>query len=73
MVKQPTIGCFVKIILSTGQTVRPKSQCEQHRDDLQSGLEQSGHPPVGAFIPQCDPDGSYRPLQVGPGSVLRPA
>uniref|UniRef100_A0A8D3DII4 Nidogen 2a (osteonidogen) n=1 Tax=Scophthalmus maximus TaxID=52904 RepID=A0A8D3DII4_SCOMX len=37
----------------------PKSQCEQHRDSLQSGLDVS----VGAFIPQCDSDGRYRPLQ----------
>ncbi|XP_047189058.1 nidogen-2 isoform X5 [Scophthalmus maximus] len=42
-----------------GQTVGPKSQCEQHRDSLQSGLDVS----VGAFIPQCDSDGRYRPLQ----------
>uniref|UniRef100_A0A8D2ZLW5 Nidogen 2a (osteonidogen) n=1 Tax=Scophthalmus maximus TaxID=52904 RepID=A0A8D2ZLW5_SCOMX len=41
------------------QEVGPKSQCEQHRDSLQSGLDVS----VGAFIPQCDSDGRYRPLQ----------
>ncbi|XP_023251193.1 nidogen-2 isoform X2 [Seriola lalandi dorsalis] len=46
-----------------GQTVRPKSQCEQHRDSLQSGVEVRGRPGVGAFIPQCDSDGRYRPLQ----------
>lgn len=51
--------------LCTGQTARPKSQCEQHRDILQSGVEQGGPPSVGAFIPQCDSDGRYRPLQVG--------
>ncbi len=50
--------------LSPGQTVRPKSQCEQHRDSLQSGVEQGGRPSLGAFIPQCDSDGQYRPLQV---------
>lgn len=50
----------------TGQTDHPKSQCEQHRDSLQSGLELDGPPSLGAFIPQCDTDGSYRPLQVGP-------
>ncbi|XP_027147434.1 nidogen-2 isoform X8 [Larimichthys crocea] len=43
------------------QTVRPKSQCEQHRDSLQSG--EGGRPSVGAFIPQCDSDGRYRTLQ----------
>ncbi|XP_049425857.1 nidogen-2 isoform X10 [Epinephelus fuscoguttatus] len=46
-----------------GQTGRPKSQCEQHRDSLQSGAEHGGRPIVGAFIPQCDSDGRYRPLQ----------
>ncbi|XP_041821737.1 nidogen-2 [Chelmon rostratus] len=46
-----------------GQTVRPKSQCEQHRDSLQSGVEHTGRPSLGAFIPQCDSDGRYRPLQ----------
>ncbi|KAG7239350.1 hypothetical protein INR49_029338 [Caranx melampygus] len=45
------------------QTIRPKSQCEQHRDSLQSGVEVSGRPSIGAFIPQCDSDGRYRPLQ----------
>ncbi|XP_071319886.1 nidogen-2 isoform X2 [Trachinotus anak] len=45
------------------QTVRPKSQCEQHRDSLQSGVEIRGRPSLGAFIPQCDLDGRYRPLQ----------
>ncbi|XP_029371675.1 nidogen-2 isoform X2 [Echeneis naucrates] len=46
-----------------GQTVRPKSQCEQHRDSLQSGVEAMGRPSIGAFVPQCDSDGQYRPLQ----------
>ncbi|KAM9334126.1 nidogen-2 [Symphorus nematophorus] len=46
-----------------GETGRPKSQCEQHRDSLQSGLENGGQPSIGAFIPQCDSDGRYRPLQ----------
>ncbi|XP_035854461.1 nidogen-2 isoform X4 [Sander lucioperca] len=46
-----------------GQTVRPRSQCEQHRDRLQSGMEQGGPPSPGAFIPQCDSDGRYQPLQ----------
>uniref|UniRef100_A0AAQ6A9T9 Nidogen 2a (osteonidogen) n=1 Tax=Amphiprion ocellaris TaxID=80972 RepID=A0AAQ6A9T9_AMPOC len=45
------------------QEVRPRSQCEQHRDSLQSGVELGGRPSIGAFIPQCDSDGRYRPLQ----------
>lgn len=51
--------------LSIGQTDRTKSQCEEHRDRLQGGLEQGGQLPVGVFVPQCDSDGRYRPLQVG--------
>nr|XP_049609385.1 nidogen-2 isoform X34 [Syngnathus scovelli] len=46
-----------------GPTGGTKSQCEQHRDSLQSGPEQAGQLPVGIFIPQCDSDGRYRPLQ----------
>ncbi|XP_069022442.1 nidogen-2 isoform X2 [Embiotoca jacksoni] len=46
-----------------GHTVRPKSQCEQHRDSLQSGVDHGGRPSLGAFVPQCDSDGRYRPLQ----------
>ncbi|XP_023185226.1 nidogen-2 isoform X2 [Xiphophorus maculatus] len=41
------------------QADRLRSQCEQHRDSLQSG----GQPSVGAYIPQCDSDGQYRPRQ----------
>ncbi|XP_062417347.1 nidogen-2 isoform X2 [Pungitius pungitius] len=43
--------------------VHPKSQCEQHRDSLQGGREQDSRPSLGAFVPQCDSDGRYRPLQ----------
>ncbi|XP_016105651.1 nidogen-2-like [Sinocyclocheilus grahami] len=43
------------------QNGRPKTQCEQHRDSLQSG--NGGVPLVGAFIPQCDEEGQYRPQQ----------
>ncbi|XP_035533460.1 LOW QUALITY PROTEIN: nidogen-2 [Morone saxatilis] len=46
-----------------GQTVRPKTQCEQHRDSLQSGFEEGGRTKLGAFIPQCDSEGRYRTLQ----------
>uniref|UniRef100_A0A3B1IWF4 Thyroglobulin type-1 domain-containing protein n=1 Tax=Astyanax mexicanus TaxID=7994 RepID=A0A3B1IWF4_ASTMX len=40
--------------------LRPKTQCEQHRDSLQRG---DGSPPVGAHVPQCDDQGQYRPQQ----------
>ncbi|XP_041942944.1 nidogen-2 isoform X2 [Alosa sapidissima] len=37
---------------------RPRTQCEHHRDSLQGS-----HGGVGAFVPQCDEAGQYRPLQ----------
>ncbi|XP_062863770.1 nidogen-2 [Trichomycterus rosablanca] len=40
---------------------RPRTQCEQHRDGVRGGAD--GLPLVGAFVPQCDDDGQYRPLQ----------
>ncbi|XP_047677663.1 nidogen-2 isoform X3 [Tachysurus fulvidraco] len=40
---------------------RPKTLCEQHRDRAQS--QAHGSPGVGAFIPQCDQEGHYMPLQ----------
>ncbi|XP_061693207.1 nidogen-2 isoform X2 [Syngnathoides biaculeatus] len=46
-----------------GPTDKSKSQCEQHRDRLQSEAGQTGQSPIGVFIPQCDSDGQYRPLQ----------
>ncbi|KAA0710949.1 Nidogen-2 [Triplophysa tibetana] len=43
------------------EPVRPKTQCEHHRDTVKSG---SGDvPPIGAFIPQCDEEGQYRSQQ----------
>ncbi|KAI7804654.1 nidogen-2 isoform X2 [Triplophysa rosa] len=41
--------------------VRPKTRCEHHRDSAQGGTD--GLPLIGAFIPQCDDEGQYRPLQ----------
>ncbi|XP_038151837.1 nidogen-2 isoform X5 [Cyprinodon tularosa] len=38
---------------------RLRSQCEQHRERLQS----EGQTSVGAYIPQCDFDGQYQPRQ----------
>lgn len=39
---------------------RPKTHCEHYRDSQGS---QDGFPQVGAFIPECDEEGQYRPLQ----------
>ncbi|KAL1257619.1 hypothetical protein QQF64_010863 [Cirrhinus molitorella] len=52
----PTINCNEPV-----RPVRPKTQCEQHRDSLRSG--NSGVPVIGAYIPQCDEEGQYRSQQ----------
>ncbi|XP_016347892.1 nidogen-2-like [Sinocyclocheilus anshuiensis] len=52
----PTINCDEPV-----RPVRPKTQCEQHRDSLRS--RDGDVPLIGAFIPQCDEEGQYRPQQ----------
>uniref|UniRef100_A0A3B1J1G6 Thyroglobulin type-1 domain-containing protein n=1 Tax=Astyanax mexicanus TaxID=7994 RepID=A0A3B1J1G6_ASTMX len=49
------------IYLSVSSSRRPKTQCEQHRDSLQRGSD--GLTLVGAFVPECDEQGQYRPQQ----------
>uniref|UniRef100_A0A8C1ZM57 Thyroglobulin type-1 domain-containing protein n=1 Tax=Cyprinus carpio TaxID=7962 RepID=A0A8C1ZM57_CYPCA len=51
-----TIPCVSCLLL-----VRPKTHCEQHRDSLRRG--DGDVRPIGAFIPQCDEEGQYRPQQ----------
>ncbi|XP_060685148.1 uncharacterized protein nid2a isoform X3 [Hemiscyllium ocellatum] len=50
-----------------GQSVpieRPKTSCEQYRERLQAELNLRGSQPlIGAYIPQCDEEGNFRPLQ----------
>ncbi|KAM6893502.1 nidogen-2 [Xenentodon cancila] len=41
---------------------RPKSHCERRRDRAQF-TSSEGYPVVGVFVPQCDSDGQYIPLQ----------
>ncbi|XP_072345860.1 uncharacterized protein nid2a isoform X9 [Scyliorhinus torazame] len=43
---------------------RPKTACEQHRERLQTELSLRGSQPlVGVYIPECDEEGNFRPLQ----------
>ncbi|XP_067895206.1 uncharacterized protein nid2a isoform X2 [Heterodontus francisci] len=42
----------------------PKSACEQHRERLQAEVNLRGSQPlIGVYIPQCDEEGNFRPLQ----------
>ncbi len=54
-------GRITNSFLSQVRPVRPKSQCEQHRDRLRS--RDGDVPLAGAFIPQCDEEGQYSPQQ----------
>lgn len=47
-------------------SVRTKTRCEAHRDSLLSVTEHSPRgprPPVGQYIPTCDENGAYEPMQ----------
>ncbi|KAF0046164.1 hypothetical protein F2P81_002693 [Scophthalmus maximus] len=41
---------------------RPKTQCEHHRDGVQT-TSPEGYPLLGVYVPQCDANGQYSPLQ----------
>ncbi|KAJ7994796.1 hypothetical protein DPEC_G00253180 [Dallia pectoralis] len=48
-------------------TDRPKTPCEQQRDDIQtSGADQDQ--PLGVFVPHCHEHGQYRALQCHPST-----
>lgn len=51
------------MILSADEPERAKTQCEHHRDSVQT-TSPEGFPIVGAYVPQCDTNGQYAPLQV---------
>ncbi|XP_067847730.1 nidogen-2 [Heptranchias perlo] len=43
---------------------RPRTACEQHQERLQTELSSYGSRPlIGMYIPQCDEEGNFRPLQ----------
>uniref|UniRef100_A0A8D3DJ30 Nidogen 2a (osteonidogen) n=1 Tax=Scophthalmus maximus TaxID=52904 RepID=A0A8D3DJ30_SCOMX len=43
-----------------GESQRPKTHCEHHR---RRATDSEGNPIVGAYVPQCDSEGQYIPLQ----------
>lgn len=51
-------------LFSADELVRPKTHCEHHRDGVQT-ISPEGYPILGAYVPQCDTNGQYTPLQVG--------
>uniref|UniRef100_A0A672P820 Thyroglobulin type-1 domain-containing protein n=1 Tax=Sinocyclocheilus grahami TaxID=75366 RepID=A0A672P820_SINGR len=52
---------YIIVLINILLFLRPKTQCEQHRDSLRS--RDGDVPLIGAFIPQCDEEGQYRPQQ----------
>lgn len=51
------------LLFSSDQPQRPKTYCEHHRDSVQT-TSPDGYPLAGAYVPQCDANGHYIPLQV---------
>ncbi|XP_038593380.1 nidogen-1 [Micropterus salmoides] len=47
---------------------RTKTQCETHRDSLQGGSPRGPRPPIGQYIPTCDENGDYEPMQCHGGT-----
>uniref|UniRef100_A0A3P8W1U6 Thyroglobulin type-1 domain-containing protein n=1 Tax=Cynoglossus semilaevis TaxID=244447 RepID=A0A3P8W1U6_CYNSE len=50
------------LLCLTQDPVRPKTHCEHHRDSVQT-TSPEGYPLLGAYVPQCDDQGLYIPLQ----------
>lgn len=54
------------LTLTLFSSERTKTQCETHRDSL-LGVTEFGprgpRPPVGQYIPTCDENGAYEPMQ----------
>uniref|UniRef100_A0A3B5PYD2 Thyroglobulin type-1 domain-containing protein n=1 Tax=Xiphophorus maculatus TaxID=8083 RepID=A0A3B5PYD2_XIPMA len=52
-------------LVSTAEQVRlmrPKTPCEHHKERVQASGSRE-YPVAGAYVPQCDADGQYIPLQ----------
>ncbi len=57
------LSSILFIFISLDEPERPKTQCEHHRDSVQT-TSPEGYPIVGGYVPQCDANGQYIPLQV---------
>uniref|UniRef100_A0A3B3XBY3 Thyroglobulin type-1 domain-containing protein n=1 Tax=Poecilia mexicana TaxID=48701 RepID=A0A3B3XBY3_9TELE len=49
-------------LLFADQSERPKTPCEHHKEKVQASSSRE-YPVAGAYVPQCDADGQYIPLQ----------
>ncbi|XP_041132106.1 nidogen-2-like [Polyodon spathula] len=57
-------GDGFQCVASPEPTQPPRTACEQHKHSLQRELSPRGpRPAVGAYVPQCDEEGHYQPLQ----------
>uniref|UniRef100_A0A672IZ46 Nidogen 2a (osteonidogen) n=1 Tax=Salarias fasciatus TaxID=181472 RepID=A0A672IZ46_SALFA len=52
----------LNVFLNSDEPQRPQTHCEHHRDRARGGGA-DGFPAVGAYVPQCDAQGQYVPLQ----------
>ncbi|XP_053567076.1 nidogen-1 [Bombina bombina] len=49
--------------------VPDKTKCQQHRDNVLGYASPRGpRPPIGQFVPSCDEDGNYTPIQCHSGT-----
>uniref|UniRef100_H2T9F0 Nidogen 2 n=1 Tax=Takifugu rubripes TaxID=31033 RepID=H2T9F0_TAKRU len=55
-------GFYGDGLLCSQPTERPKTRCQHHRDSVQT-TSPEGYPILGVYVPQCDDNGLYRPLQ----------
>lgn len=63
---------MITSLFPSDQQQRPKTYCEHHRDSVQT-TSPEGYPLVEAYVPQCDANGEYIPLQVRLEMVKRTA
>ncbi|XP_047459404.1 nidogen-1 [Mugil cephalus] len=42
---------------------RPKTLCQTHRERVLGGVPRGPRPPIGLYVPSCDENGEYEPMQ----------